>query len=250
MIQAGHVKIKVSFLLQLIDDFTDKEVIDSSIRVTGVNTKPPVRKGNGCYAFINCSGRQTQVNIASSFYLEEKIIVNHTKAGDSIHVIKARLKPGRSYPLPYPFTCLEGTAEEGKTVGMVCEDRDFLWKLPADYEAEKDKNKIKIFNPLEKDLETMCFQIIDGDKRNMEFFKINKNLHKEHTYLIEQPLKHNYAKAGTKLYTFHYTRAGIRGTYFLPVKADITEPYGYTCYYDGTPVKAVLEPFKSNRLDF
>lgn len=250
MNQGIHIRKKVSFVLQAVDDFTGHVLTGSSIRVTAKNLKPPIRKSDGYFVFLNCPLEPVEVHIVSHLFLTEVIIIDHRKYGEDVFPIKVRLKPGKDYPLPLNTTCVEGRAEEGKKVGAVFEETGLAWKLLFNYSPKKDGPRIRLYNPMGKDLEGMEFQIMNRDKSHKEFFRIVKAVKGENDYLMEEALAYEYKKAETKICTFYHTRGDIHGFYFLPVREEMGGQRECTLYYDGQAYRETLEPYIINRKDF
>lgn len=49
-----HVRHRVSLVLELWDDFSDRPLSDPSIEIVADGTIRPIRKADGFYVFVNC----------------------------------------------------------------------------------------------------------------------------------------------------------------------------------------------------
>ena len=105
-----HVRHRVSLVLELWDDFTDRPISDPSIVITASGLIRPLRKEDGFYVFVNCP-MPVHVEIRSERYETEEFDVG-MQDGKAV-ILKKRLRPGKNYPLPAGTTCVTGCAEPG-----------------------------------------------------------------------------------------------------------------------------------------
>ena len=203
------MRIKVSFVLQFIDDFTDKIITDKILTLKTLDGKTPIIKNDGYYVFLNCQDTN-EVIITSSYYMQKTVKI---KNGDTL---KVRLYPNIYYKFSNNHTYLTGKAEKNTEIKATLKKSNF--RLLYDYNNLDDK-KISIFNPLNIELVGRYFLIWNKD--NEEFIQIKENYN--NIYLLSSALKNDYKKVGTKLYEVYYTIANENGEYILPIKEKFDE---------------------------
>lgn len=92
-----HVRHRVSLVLELWDDFSDRPLSDPSIEIVADGTIRPIRKADGFYVFVNCR-LPLHVEIRSEQYETEEFDAGIQ--GEEAVIIKKRLRPGKNYPIP------------------------------------------------------------------------------------------------------------------------------------------------------
>ena len=125
-----HVRHRVSLVLELWDDFTDRPISDPSIVITASGLIRPLRKEDGFYVFVNCP-MPVHVEIRSERYETEEFDAG-MQDGKAV-ILKKRLRPGKNYPLPAGTTCVTGCAEPGTVIEVAAEESSGLWRLFSDY---------------------------------------------------------------------------------------------------------------------
>lgn len=156
-----HVRHRVSLVLELWDDFTDRPISDPSVVITASGLIRPLRKEEGFYVFVNCP-MPVHVEIRSERYETEEFDAG-MQDGKAV-ILKKRLRPGKNYPLPDGTTCVTGCAEPGTVIEVAAEESSGLWRLFSDYHSEKLPESMELFNPYEKQLEGRRFFILDKDE--------------------------------------------------------------------------------------
>lgn len=247
MSAAGErIRVRVSYVLQLLDDFTGKVMERADIMVRGDENQIPVRKPDGYFVFTNCPEKM-KITISSPCFHEEILETDGWRPGTS--VIKVRLKPSRLYPLPEGITCITGKAPIGSRIGVVFEQESTSWKLLYDYSAKQEPLRMELYNPGEQELEGKWFIITDRTGKNRELFSVERYLMSEQKCILSVPLTKDYKKAGTKLYEFHFVSADGNGEYYLPVK-DKIEDTAVCWFYIGEEMqKKEIQPGRLNRID-
>ena len=210
-----HVRHRVSLVLELWDDFTDRPISDPSVVITASGLIRPLRKEDGFYVFVNCP-MPVHVEIRSERYETEEFDAG-MKDGKAV-ILKKRLRPGKNYPLPAGTTCVTGCAEPGTVIEVAAEESSGLWRLFSDYHSEKFPESMELFNPYEKQLEGRRFFILDKDEKNGEFFEVKQQEGRSGKIVLEKALKHSYKKAGTKIYECSMARADRNGNFTIPLK--------------------------------
>lgn len=236
---------KVSFVIQLLDDFTDSPVENASAWVRTEDGRMPQRKPGGYYVFLDCPDRVT-VTVTSPFYRRENLLVDQTREEGLVK--KIRLKPDSRYVIPPDTTCMTGRAPAGSRVGLVLESPESRYRLLYDYSRKKEPDRIEIFHPQEQDLEKRWFLIADRDGSHRELFQVSR--YREGICGLDQPLSSDYKKAGTRLYPFYHTWSDEKGIYFLPVRERIGEHTDCRIWLEEKEYPGVLEPGCRNIHDF
>jgi hypothetical protein len=218
-----RVKTRVSLVVELIDDFNNRIITGSGIRVWIPGEKPPVRKPEGYYVFTNLSQAQAEVFIESGRYERQSISVDLSETDAAYTARKVRLVPGRAYVLPSGTTCVEGMAEPDSRIRMFSRESVKTLKLLYDYACGgEQEGKIGIYHPEDMDIEGKSLYIENRDKSNYEFFRISKGCKEGGGYVLSEPLKSDYKKIGTTIYPVHTANADEKGRFFLPI-LDIRE---------------------------
>ena len=114
-----HVRHRVSLVLELWDDFTDRPISDPSVVITASGLIRPLRKEDGFYVFVNCP-MPVHVEIRSERYETEEFDAG-MQDGKAV-ILKKRLRPGKNYPLPAGTTCVIGCAEPGTVIEVAAEE--------------------------------------------------------------------------------------------------------------------------------
>lgn len=214
---ADRVSTKVSLVVQLIDDFNNRVIMGSGVRVWIEGEKPPIRKPEGYYVFTNLSNGQPQVLIESGTYEKQAVAVD-LKAGGPYSLIKVRMVPGRAYVLPPQTTCVEGLARPGSRIRLFSREGAKPLKLLHDYACGgESKGEMGIYHPEDMELEGKCLAIENRDRTFWEFFRIQGKGREGGNYQLSEALTHDYKKIGTAIYLVYATNADETGRFFLPV---------------------------------
>lgn len=246
---AGHVKLKVSFVLQMIDSFTEKTVSDANVQVSAKDVKLPIRKRDGYYVFINCPMKQLEIRVSSPLFLEEHFFVDTSKLPNDNPVVKVRLKPNRRYPLLNHALRLEGKAKAGGLVEVVLyKNSDFL-RIISDYDNKTNGNLLCVYNPKQKDIENAKFFIINEEEQKKEIFFIDYFDCEKNAYQLAEPLKKSYSKIGTRIYPVYGTVTDSYGNYYLPIKIKSSEAIESICFIDGKEQMCTLQMDRSNSIN-
>lgn len=243
---SDRLRIKVSFVLQLIDDFTNQPIISPTVRVYGEGNYHPIRKEDGCYVFLNCPSEIT-ITISSCCYHEKILKVDRSRLDTPI--LKVRLMPDRRYRLPEGTACIEGKAAPNSKVGVVLEQEDKSWKLLYDYQLETSALKIQIFNPSTQDLERRTFLIMDKKEMHYDIFEVQRCDMQEQVCYLKEPLSANYKKAGTRIFEVYITGADETGFYYLPLKEKIAATANCRFYVGDIILERQITAGKINYID-
>ncbi len=248
----ARVRHRVSLVLTLIDDFSNKVILGSGARVWIPGEKPPVRKPEGYYVFTNLQGREAQVFIQAGLYEDRTLTAE--LGGVPYTSLKVRLTPDRNYPVPRDTTCVEGRAEPGSLIRILCPEAGRPLKLIYDYErsGEKGGMQISLYHPDTVDIEGKALYITN-DKTGAEFFRVLQRMDRNGDYLLERPLCADYRKIGTTVLPVTAGRADDKGIFFLPIPNMTGDTNRFLCEAAGKKTVRLERRFKTgavNHLDF
>ena len=247
----ARIRRKVSLVLLLIDDFSNKEITGSNARAWIFGEKPPVRKPEGYFVFTNLNQPEVEVSIEAGLY-ESRTLWVKLQEDVSYTFLKVRLTPNRSYPIPRDTTCVEGKAEPGSLIRIVCLEDSKPMKLIYDYRREESGgSKISIYHPETVDIEGKALYI-ENSKSGAEFFRVLQKGEENGAYEVEQPLSRDYRKIGTAIFSVFDCTADERGYFFLPLPYAGREGNRFLCEAQGKEILRKECQFKAgviNRLD-
>lgn len=241
-----RVRIQVSFVIQLIDDFTNQIITSPAVRICADGNRSPIRKPDGCYVFLDCPGHM-KISIFSHCYYEKVIEIDNEERKEP--VIKVRLMPDRRYRLPEGTTCITGRAPVNCHMGIVFEHEKNSWKLLYDYQREKAASAIQIFNPTGQDLEGKQFLITDKQGKCRDIFAVHRYDMQEQKCYLRQELSADYKKVGTRIHDVYAVDSDETGFYYLPIREKIQET-GICRFYIGDEVlEREIVAGKTNKVD-
>lgn len=250
--QSARVRHKVSLVLQLIDDFSGREIEGSNARAWISGEKPPIRKSEGYHVFTNLKEPEVQVHIEAGLYEGQTLQVKLNEDG-TYTFLKIRLAPSRAYPIPRNTTCVEGRTEPDSLVRIVCLEDSNPLKLIYDYrKGKEDDGKISIYHPETMDIEGKALYIKNG-KAGGEFFRVLQKREESGSYGLEQPLSRDYKKVGAVIFPVWSCNADGKGRFFLPIPQLVREDLLFLCESLGTDLRRVSRKLRTgqvNPLDF
>lgn len=204
---------KVSLVIMLIDDMTDKVITDAA-RVWIEGGAPCIRKSEGYYVFTDLAGERVSVRIRHGMYEQKCVDIKVPGEGEPYVMRKVRMTPGRCYHLSAGTSCVEGRAEPGSRIHLFRREGERGLKLLYDYGKEAEKY-ISIYHSANMQLEGKLLRIVGKNRLSSETFRI---LSKEgDRYVMEEPLKQEYKKMETTIYPVYETQTDDDGRFFIPV---------------------------------
>lgn len=210
-----HIRKRVSLVVQVIDDVTNRTVQGSLIQVELASGEKAVQKEEGYYVFVNVQSASTCLKITSHQFVtyEENIVFDTLNPLEPI--VKVRLKPNRFYPFVQKTTCVEGKVRASAQIRILYEDTTEYLRLLQDYRGGTD-TQLSIFNPMKLDLEGKSFHITDSETQQNEEFEIRRaEKSKEDCYELVQPMEHSYQKLSSRIYPTVSTKADKEGVFFV-----------------------------------
>lgn len=210
---ADNWKKRVSLVIVLIDDMTDK-VITEAARVWIEGQAACIRKAEGYYVFTDLPQGRVSVRIRHGMYEQKTVEAEIPQEGEPYVMRKVRMTPGRSYRLSGGISCVEGRAEPGSRIFLFCRQKEKGLKLLYDY-GGKAERYISIYHPEDMQLEGKLLRIVGKNNHGGETFRILAK--EDDKYILEKPLKRGYKKIETTIYPIYETQTDESGNFFLPV---------------------------------
>lgn len=215
----GRLTSRVTVVVQVLDDFTDRVISGSAVQVRAVGLMAkPIRKSDGYFVFTADQGPIRQIAVESLFY-EKEIVTLEPKALNPRHpVLKIRLKPNRRYTAPEPMTGLEGRAEPGSEIQVIYSSHPQPLKLLYDYKYDgREKGReIRLFHPEKKDLSGRTMAILSKEHPEPELFHILEMTDREQGICrLSKALSRSYKKIGATVLPVYTTRTDEEGNFFL-----------------------------------
>lgn len=215
------MKKKVSLVLVPIDDFTDEIITKEKVNIEVMNEYiKPIRKSDGFIILTDLSKDNVDIKISSYFYNDVKMNINISKINKLNPVIKIRLKPGKYYRFNKSITCLSGTAINNSKLMVIVNNKENVFRLLED--NEKNKDVIKIYNPLKLDIEGQSFIIRKKGSRVHEKFSVIRYDELNESVIMDNLLNKSYKKESCEIIKVDCIDINDDGSFFVPLK-NITE---------------------------
>lgn len=208
---------KVSFVVIPIDDFTNKIIINKPINMIliGLNVKQ-IKKQDGLFVFTNIDEINVDLTIDAYSYNITKLNIDISKLNHLNPIIKVRLKPNDRYNFPNNTTCIRGKGEPNTIISIIQNCKRNMFKLLDD--NVKNSSILKIYNPLNIDLEGKNFIITEKVNKAKEKFNIVEFNEITEEYILDKPLKKEYKKEICEILKIDYIDIFEDGIFFLPLK--------------------------------
>lgn len=216
MASTEWVRIKVSLAVQVMDGFTDSPIMGSGCRLRIDGAGPPLAQREGYRVFVNLPVREWTLRIESPCYYPQTLTVKPGELEPGSPVIKVRMMPDFTYPVPPGATCVRGRAGADRPIQLVCRDKGGHYKLLLEYDKPGRSHFIAIYNPDGVDLDGRRFLIEDREGVNREYFTILNTARGEDKFSrMDRALEHGYKKIGTRVTPVYTTRTDKNGNFFL-----------------------------------
>lgn len=231
-----QISIQVSLVIAAVDDFTGRPVSGSQLHVWIDGERPPVAKEGGYYIFTNLRTAHPVIHLAGPVFHRQEIVLDEKKRMQyEGKVLKVRMIPNRSYPVPRGTTCVQGHAAPGSTVLAYNKTLKEPFKLLYPYTAGQEE--IRIFHPDEMDLEGKSFCIRNKEGTQQELLQIARQPAAFETsglYQLYLPLAHSYRKIGTVIYPVYVSKADQSGDFYLPAAGIDTDTAVFVFWMEGS----------------
>lgn len=242
------LKKEVSLVVLPIDDFTDRIITGSQLRVYTKDEKiPSIRKSDGYHIFCDLVGSEVEICLEGPLY--QKRILKLSVGSGEPNIIQVRMIPGTGYPLPQGSTIIYGILSPGSLIRLFFPKQKRSCKLLRDYDPEMQGEELAIFRPYEMSLEgrVLC---ICGKEKDMEFIRVSDQ--EGNVCTLEHPLSRPYRKTDTGIYPVFEAIAGEDGSFYLPISNLAGEETGVCILTDADgeekTFEIVLEAGRENRI--
>lgn len=218
-------KREVSLVVLPVDDFTERVITGSGLRMyTEEGKRPSIRKPDGYHVFCNLTGSTIRICVEGPLYQKQTLDL---PLGDPSKVYVVRMLPNASYPIPAGATCVRGKVKAGSRIRLFFPEQKKSYKLLYDYTPGKENRSLALFCPETVELEgkTLCIKSSSGEEG--EFFRVKGQ--KEETCQLEHPLEKGYKKIGTSVYPVYEVSADGEGSFYLPIRSIPVESGKCTC---------------------
>lgn len=220
---------EVSLVLLPIDDFTDRIITGSQLRVyTREDNVSSFRKPDGYHVFCDLVGSEVEICMEGPLY-QKKILKLPIGLEEPI-VYQVRVLPGICYPLPQGTTVVRGVLPEGSVIRLFFPRQKRRCKLLYDYDPSIHREELSLFRPYEMSLEGKALCICEKEK-DLEFFRVSDQ--KGNICILEHPLSKAYQKTSASVYPVYEAAAGEDGSFYLPISR-LTEDETCVCVLMGT----------------
>lgn len=207
------LKRRVSLALLPIDDFTDRIITGSQLRVyTKEENIPSIRKPDGYHILCDLEGSEVEICLEGPLY--QKQILRLPIGQEEPKICQVRMLPGSAYPLPREAAIVYGTLPEGSMIRLFFPGQKRSCKLLYDYDPGIQGEELFLFRPYEMSLEgkTLC---VRGREKGMEFFRVTDQ--RGNICILENPLSKVYQKNEASVYPVYQAAGGEDGNIYLPI---------------------------------
>lgn len=213
------LKKKVSLAVLPIDDFTDRIITGSQLRVYIKDENiPSIRKPDGYHVFCDLASSEVEICLEGPLY--QKRILKLPVGREEPDIIQVRMLPGAGYPLPQGSTIVDGVLSPGSSIRLFFPRQKRSCKLLYDYDPGVQGEELAIFRPYEMSLEGRVMGIC-GKEKDMEFFRVSDQ--KGNVCILEHPLSKPYRKTEASVYPILEAFAGEDGSFYLPIRKLVEE---------------------------
>lgn len=216
MAAMDRVRMRVGLVVQVLDDFTDRPVQGGGCRLWIDGAGPPFIRRDGYYVFVNLPEGTGTLHIEHPFYSPRSLTARFGRPEPSEPVMKVRMSPGITYPVPGGATGVKGRAKRECPVQLVCREKSGYYKLLLEYGDPGKGRFIAIYNPDGADFDGRRFRIEGRDGSDWEYFTILHTAGGEDKFsLMDRSLQNSYKKIGTRVIPVYETRTDRNGDFFL-----------------------------------
>lgn len=244
-----RMTIQVSLVVAAVDDFNNKPISRSNLRVWIEGAGPSISKEEGYYVFVNLREPQVEVCLEGPMYHAQRIFLDNERLlGLQGKVLKVRMQPNRAYPIPKNTTCVQGYAQPGSCIMAYNKDYGNPFKLL--YAYQKNSSEIHIFHAEDFDIEGKTFVIQTKDGSQKDVFHVIEQIDAEkRAYLLDKPMDNEYKKIGTVIYPVYVFEANQNGEFYLPITGIAGENASFVFWQEaGTSFETELTAGRVNSI--
>lgn len=214
----SQVNRKVKCALLLFDDFTERPIMGSTVKITVLDCPniKAIRKNDGYFVIVDNEDKAEDILVEVPNFTPQKIHISDYSINPINPVIILKLKPNCSYPILNGYTALTGITFPQSTVSLTAENSLANVKLMVDY-SQNSENIISIYQNNIGDMLLKEFKIVDATSGESENFIITEEIEKG-IYRIKAPLKNAYRKSTAQISPVFSCESDNNGKYFLPIK--------------------------------
>lgn len=247
-----RIRIQVAMAVLLIDDFTNKIVASSALKVSVPNSRKPIIKEGGYHIFTNLTGPVAQVTVEGPGYCRQVRTVDLETLDRTDPIVRIRVKPDRTCVLSEKDIRVLAFLPSDTTLFLLDEDGSDYKRLLTDY--GKGSEEISLYQSGTEELEEKFCCIMDKNQR-YEVIRLGVLRDRETgTYSLEQEPQFPYKKVDTQIYPVSIIGGEQEAEYFLPLRGDGREEVRCTCILRqgnvSTRTQVTLKPGRENILDF
>lgn len=202
-----------------VDDFTGRPIESRELSVSAAELPTaPVSKPDGWYLFLNYGGDTLTVTVSGRYYEQKTVTLDCASLDPLSPVLRVRLTPNRSCPLPPHATCLEGMALPDREVRLWCANDPGVMRLNADYspDGEAEGRLLRLYDPGSSDPSGRCFALLRKGSQKAEIFTVRQRADgEEGGCILDAPLRGPCKKMGARIYPVYLTRTDGQGRFFL-----------------------------------
>lgn len=210
----GRIRVRVSLILQMVDDLTGQKIPTASLRVRAEGEQKPICKKEGYFIFTNLKSDKVTVYIQSPEYQTVRRVILLSELNPLEPFVRLRLHPGKCYSHISGATILTGRIAPNVWLQAASADNSHYLRLLYNYELKQ--KIISVYNPAQENLEGRSYLMWQKTFRKFEIaaLKQAQDLTRE-VYELEHVLKKEYQKAATKLLPVSAVEADDNGEVYL-----------------------------------
>lgn len=208
-----HIHMKVSIVVELVDDFTNQAILPKAARVWIQGEKRPVVKPEGYFVFHDISVHEVEIHVEAYPYQRRSFFVTKEEWADGICWRRVRLVPGEAYKLPENTTRLTGKVKPGARLELICRSHQKPLRLLRDY-TDTDSRTLSLFHSCRWNLEQKKMLIV-AEKVYDVFGVVSQE--QGDVYTISRSLKHTYDRSKAMIYPVYEIEADDTGSFLVPL---------------------------------
>ena len=209
-----RIQMRAALVIQVLDAVTGRTVEESGCRpeISITSGKPRFYKGDGYNLFLQPPEPESVVTIQAYGYGSFRRKAEELAASNGI--CKVYMQPDSQYSLSTGIYGLQGMAEPGSTLLLVCREPAWQGRLTEDYEAGAEV--IAFFTKRKEDM-GMEFRIQEQEQE--DFFQLAEGMDTgQGPYRLAVPLSHSYQKGKAVLFLVKRISVNASGEFvcYLP----------------------------------
>lgn len=229
---SDSIRVIESFTAVAINDYTNRIITGSSVRMLIDGKSVALRKEDGYHVFLGLNQEKYDLVVDSWLFQMQMVSVNLKGRERYEELIKVRLLPNERYKTGRDTTSISGRAEPNQQIHIMLQHLSKPYKLSEDYNGSE---VISIYHSEDAyfDGKQFCIGNKNGER---EEFRIREILTETATksayrkYKISDPLFGDYEKSNTVLKRIYTITADETGYFYFLLPED-AENDGVFEYY-------------------